>query len=195
MCLSSAAFFALVNVACGKRCNDLDITILDINCELVELGLLRRALPRPAAAVKHAVHFLERLAHRLVPSEEHMDEGGGVECSEDHVHFPVDGPEQWRHGERERAVPGQVGCGGKGYGFGANPGREDLGWVGPGCGAPSGGEAGDEEIGACYDSLGHRLVTNEHPGNVVEVRVGARVRLPVSALERTGDEEPGYHKE
>lgn len=60
--------------------------------------------------------------------------------------------------------------------------------------APGGGERGDEEVRAGDDGLGCRRVAREHPGDVVEGRVGARVGPAVSTLDGTGDEEPGHHE-
>ena len=75
-----------------------------------------------------------------------MDERGSVEGSEDHVHLPVDTPEERGHGEGEGTVPGPVGGGRERHGLGADLGGEDFRWVGPGCRAPGGGECSDEEV-------------------------------------------------
>lgn len=65
----------------------------------------------------------------------------------------------------------------------------------PGRRAPGGGEGSDEEVGAGDDGLGGRRVAHEHPGNVVQGGVGARVGGTVGALDGAGDEEPSHHHE
>ncbi len=64
-----------------------------------------------------------------------MDEGEAVEGSEDHVHLPVDVPQERRHCEGEDAVPEPVGCCGEGNSLGTDLAGEDLGGVRPGGGS------------------------------------------------------------
>ena len=92
------------------------------------------SLPRPLAAIKDFIHFLKGLAFGLGCGQEHVDEGQAVEGGEDHVHFPVDVPEERGDGEGQNAVPCPVGSCGEGDGFGADLEGEDFCWVGPGGG-------------------------------------------------------------
>ncbi len=122
-----------------------------------------------------------------------MDESGTVEGGKDHVHLPIDAPQQRRDGEGEGAVPGPVGRGGEGDGLGADLGREDLGRVGPGGGAPGDGEGADEEVGHGYDGLGHARVPDECPRDGAQA--GVAVGAAVGAFEPADDEEERHHPE
>lgn len=122
-----------------------------------------------------------------------MDESEAVEGGKDHVHLPVDAPQQRRDGEGEGAVPRPVGRGREGNGLGADLGGEDFRRVGPGGGAPGDGEGADEEVGHGDDGLGHGRVADERPGDGAEV--GVAVRAAVGAFERADDEEEGHHAE
>ncbi len=175
------------------RRDDFEITLFDLLLDPIEPRALGHTLPRRPPTVEHRVHFLERLALRLRRGQEHVDEGGAVEGGEDHVHFPIDAPEQRRDREGERAVPCPIRRGGEGDGLGADLGREDFGRVGPGGWAPGDGEGADEEVGHCHDGFGHGGVPDEGPGDGAKVGVG--VRLTVGAFERTDDEEEGHHAE
>ncbi len=57
-----------------------------------------------------------------------MDKGKSVEGREDHIHLPVDIPEEGGHGEGKDTIPEPVGRRSEGYGFGADLGREDFGF-------------------------------------------------------------------
>jgi hypothetical protein len=104
---------------------------LDITLDLFKTGNLVARLPGRDARVEDVVHLFEREALRLRGGEEHVDEGQGVEGTEDHVHLPVDGPQQRRNGEGENAVPRPVRGRSQRDGLGADLGGEDLGWVCP----------------------------------------------------------------
>ena len=60
-----------------------------------------------------------------------MDEGGSIESTEDHVHFPVDAPKKWGYCEGEDAIPGPIRGGGERDSFSTNLGGKDFGRVGP----------------------------------------------------------------
>lgn len=92
-----------------------------------------------------------------------MDERSAVEGSKDHVHLPVDVPQERRHAKRENAVPKPVGGRGERDSLSTDLGWEDLGWVRPGGWAPRGGEAGDEQVRASDNSLGHTFVVDDTP--------------------------------
>lgn len=171
---------------------NLDLTLLDVSGEGIEAGLDGTSLPWRKARVKDGVHLLEGLALGLVGHEEHVDEGDTVKGTEDEVHLPVDGAEEWWDGEGKGAVPGPVGAGGDGDSEGTDTERENLGWVGPGDWSPGDGEGGDEEVGAGNDGLGLRLLADEDPGDGIGLDW---VWLTVGTLEGTRDEEPNHHGE
>lgn len=122
-----------------------------------------------------------------------MDESGAVEGRKDHVHLPVDAPQQRRDGEREGAVPRPVGRGREGDGLGADLRREDFRRIRPRGGAPGDGEGADEEVGASDDGFGDGRVPDERPGDGAEA--GVAVRGSVGAFERADDEEEAHHAE
>jgi len=88
----------------------------------------------------------------------YVDKGGAVERSKDHVHLPVDIPQERRNAERQGAVPGPVRGGRERDGFGADLCWENLRGVRPRGGTPRGGKAGDEQVSTGDDGLGHALV-------------------------------------
>lgn len=94
--------------------------------------------------LKHLLDLLQRPARRLRETEEHVQEGGEVERSEDEVRLVGDGGETRGNTEGERHVEGPVRGGGDGDGFGTNTHGEDFGGVGPGDGADGDGETGFE---------------------------------------------------
>ena len=122
-----------------------------------------------------------------------MDKRRAVKRRENHVHFPIDAPQQRRHGESERAVPRPVRRGREGDGLGADAGGEDFRGIGPGSGTPGDGEGADEEIGERDDGFGDGRVADEGPGDGAEVWVC--VRGAIDAFERADDEEEGHHAE
>lgn len=140
------------------RSCDLEVARLDIALQLVNSRTDFASLPSRDARVEDVVHLLESLALGLRSSEEHVDERQGIECAENHVHLPVDAPQQRWDSERKNAVPGPVAGGCEGDGLRADLGGEDLGWICPGRRAPGGGEGGDEQIGAGDDALGDGAV-------------------------------------
>lgn len=92
---------------------DLELSILDLLLELIETALLLVALPSRAARVENVVHLLEREAARLGRQQGHVDKREAVEGGKDHVHLPIDVPQQRRDCKGKNHVPKPVGSGGK----------------------------------------------------------------------------------
>jgi hypothetical protein len=155
----------------AKRRRDLEVAGLDLLGQLVEPALLLDGLPGRAARVEDVVHLLERVALGLGGHEGHVDKGGAVEGREDHVHLPVDVPQQGRDAEGQDHVPEPVRGGRERHGLGAHFAGEDLGRVGPGRGTPGRGEGRDEEVRAGNDGRGDRFVVHHDPGDVAVLSV------------------------
>lgn len=176
---------------------DLELALLDLLLEFVETAALAGGPPGGDARVEYVVHLLEGEALGLGRHQEHVDEGGGVEGAEDVVHVVGNIPQQWRDGEGEDHVEEPVGRGCQADGLSPNLAGEDLGRVGPGYGAPGGGEAGDEQVRARDDGARDGPVVEDDPGDVL-VLDGAglvRVGLAVVLLQGAADEQPRHHQE
>lgn len=106
--------------------SDLEVTGLNVAGDTVETRLNLASLPGRKTRVENVVHLFKGLALSFWGSQEHVDEGNGVECSEDHVHLPVDGPQKRGNGKSQNAVPAPIGGGSERHGLRANLGGEDL---------------------------------------------------------------------
>ena len=102
-----------------------------------------------------------------------------------HVHLPVDRPEQRWNEEGQQAVPDPVRGGSEGDCFGANFRRIDFGGIGPRSRADGSGERTHEQVGQCDNRLSHGGVVGDRPRNSVELGIGMRVGRPKPSLQST----------
>lgn len=116
-----------------------------------------------------------------------MDECKTVERRKDHVHFPINIPQQWRYSVGKNAIPEPVAGGGERHGFGSDLGWVDLSGICPRAGTPSDGEGTDEEIRTSYNCRRYGSVIEHNPSDVgICGIIGfGRVGFTVSGLERT----------
>lgn len=106
--------------------SNFEVTGLDVAGDTVETRLNLASLPGRKTRVEHVVHLFKGLALGFRGSQEHVDEGNGVEGTKDHVHLPVNRPQKRGNGKSENAVPAPIGGGSERHGLRANLGREDL---------------------------------------------------------------------
>jgi len=96
-----------------------------------------------------------------------MDQCSSVEGSENHVHLPVDLPEERGHTEGKSHVPGPVRCRGERDGLSTNLSREDLRWIGPRDRAPGCSEGRNEQVRAGDNAFGGGWVALDDPGDLL----------------------------
>jgi len=111
---------------------DLDVTGFDSLSQSIHATALWYTPPWFDVPVEDFIHLLQSLALGLGSAEEDVNEGETVESGEDHIHLPVDVPEERWDGKGENAVPNPVRSRGEGDSLGADLGGVDLGRIGPG---------------------------------------------------------------
>ena len=129
---------------------------------------------------EYIFNLLQRPPSGLGKTEEHVDERGKVEGSEDEIGLPRDvgetrgdGPSQSEIKHPGSGLSHDIGdkeqshlpvCGSsERNGLGTHPHRENLGRVGPGYGPHGNGKGADEEVRAYDDTFGDRIVTVDNP--------------------------------
>ena len=129
---------------------------------------------------EHIFNLLQCPPSGLGETEEHVDECGKVESSEDEIGLPRDvgetrgdGPSQSEIKHPSSGLSRDAGnkeqshlpvCGSRERnGLGTNPHRENLSRVGPGHGSHGDCEGADEEVRTYDDTFGDRIVAVDNP--------------------------------
>jgi hypothetical protein len=99
-----------------------------------------------------------------------------------HVHLPVDRPQQRRDEQRKKTVPDPVGRGSERDSLGADLGGIDFGRVGPRSRTDGCGERADEEVRHGDDGFTNVGIRHD-PRDGAECGVCMRVGYAVSSLE------------
>lgn len=107
----------------------------------------------------------------------------------DHVHLPVDGPQQSRDKQCQQTVPNPVGRRRQRDGLGANLGRENLGRICPASGTDCGRKGTHEEIGKGDNGFPDSGMCGHGPGDGIKFRIRAGVGCAESSLQTTLDVE------
>jgi hypothetical protein len=189
---------------------NLDLSLLNIFLQLFESRSGGYGPPRRDTRIKHHIHLLQRFSLPLVSLEknknstsgdeylclrrgqEHVNQRRAIEGAKDHIHLPINSPQQRGHCKSKPTVPGPITRRRQRDRLRTHFMREHLRGHGPRYGSPGSCEGRHEQIGACGDSPGLGGLVDHFPG---DCSGGIGFWFAVGPLDRAGDEEPGHHEE